>query len=401
MLIKKILHCYITLAFIFILMLKTGCQPDNKIIPGAERIDAYSHLVEGKKLGIVANQTSLIGQTHLVDSLLSLGIEITMIFSPEHGFRGDQDDGALIQNEIDHRTGIPVKSLYQESKKPDPDDFYNIDLVLFDIQDVGTRFYTYISTLHYMMMACAENNTGLIVLDRPNPNGFYIDGPILEPAFRSFVGMHEVPIVYGMTIGEYALMINGEGWLGNDLKCDLEVITCQNYDHNSKYQLPVKPSPNLPNMNSIYLYPSTCLFEGTVISEGRGTDFPFEVFGHPDLQNCSFTFIPESKPGAATNPKLLGKKCYGVDLRKYRELGDERPGRIDLSWLLFAYNNFPDKENFFTDYFEKLAGTASLRTRIIKGMTEQEIRETWKDGLKDFQKTRKKYLLYPDFDISP
>jgi len=387
-----------TLAIIFLLMLKTGCQSENIIIPGAERTEAYLHLIRGKKLGIVANQTSLIGQTHLVDSLLSLGIEITCIFSPEHGFRGDQNDGAMIRDEIDPGTGIPVKSLYQESKKPDPADFHGIDLVLFDIQDVGARFYTYISTLHYMMMACAENNTGLVVLDRPNPNGFYIDGPMLEPEFRSFVGMHEVPTVYGMTIGEYALMINGEGWLGNDLKCDLEVITCRNYDHNSKYQLPVKPSPNLPNMNSVYLYPSTCLFEGTVISEGRGTDYPFEVFGHPDLQNCSFTFIPESKPGAATNPKLLGKKCYGVDLRKYRELGDERPGRINLSWLLFAYNNFPDKENFFTDYFEKLAGTASLRAQIIKGMTEQEIRESWQDGLKNFQKTRKKYLLYPDFN---
>jgi uncharacterized protein YbbC (DUF1343 family) len=379
-------------------MFKTGCQGEERIIPGAERTDLYLSLLTGKKVAIVANQTSLIGSTHLVDSLVSLDIDIRRILSPEHGFRGDQPDGALIGNGTDKITGILIKSLYGGTNKPDSSALNDIDLVIFDIQDVGLRFYTYISTLHYVMQACAEYNIPLILLDRPNPNGFYIDGPILEPEYTSFVGMHEVPVVYGMTIGEYAGMINGEGWLGDSLKCDLDVIPCQNYTHNSKYHLPVKPSPNLPNMNSIYLYPSTCLFEGTMVTEGRGTDFPFEVFGHPDLQNCSFTFIPESKPGAAANPRYLGEKCYGVDLREFRASGDERPGKIDLSWVIFAYNNYPDKEHFFTSYFETLAGTASLRQQIIMGMTGEEIRKTWKEGLEEFQKKRGKYLLYPDFN---
>ncbi|KPK82939.1 MAG: hypothetical protein AMS27_13565 [Bacteroides sp. SM23_62_1] len=379
------------------MMLKTGCQQEGNIIPGAERTDLYLNLLSGKRVAIVANQTSMIGQTHLVDSLVFLGIDIRRIFSPEHGFRGDQDDGALVSNGADIRTGIPIKSLYQESKKPDSSDLNDVDLIIYDIQDVGLRFYTFISTLHYVMQACAENGKPLLVLDRPNPNGFYTDGPILEPEFRSFVGMHEVPVVYGMTIGEYARMINGEGWIGDTLFCDLKIIPCHNYTHDSKYHLPIKPSPNLPNMNSIYLYPSTCFFEGTVVTEGRGTDYPFEIFGHPDLQNCSFTFTPESKPGAATNPRYLGEKCYGVDLREYRLSGDDRPGKIDLSWVIFAYNNYPDKENFFTSYFEKLAGTATLREQIIAGMTAEAIRETWKEGLEEFQQIREKYLLYPDF----
>jgi uncharacterized protein YbbC (DUF1343 family) len=393
----KLMRITIIFLITFALMLKTGCQTDKKIIPGAERTDAYLSLISGNSVAIAANQTSMIRNVNLVDSLISLGINVVKIFSPEHGFRGNADDGALISDTEDPKTGIMIRSLYNESKKPDKSDMENVDFVIFDIQDVGVRFYTFISTLHYIMEACAENNKKLIVLDRPNPNGFYIDGPLLEPEYKSFVGMHEVPIVYGMTIGEYAMMINGEGWLNNGLKCNLTVIPCANYDHTSKYDLPVRPSPNLPTMNGIYLYPSICLFEGTALSVGRGTDFPFEVFGHPDLQDCSFTFVPEPKTGADTNPLLKGQVCRGVDLRYLRDLGHERPGRIDLQWLFFAYSHFPDKSKFFNDYFEKLAGNNILRKQIIMGMTESEIRETWKEDLEKFKLIREKYLLYPDF----
>lgn len=393
----KLLPFSITFIITFVLMLKTGCQTDKQIIPAAERTDAYLSLISAKRVAVVANQTSMIGNVHLVDSLISLGINVVKIFSPEHGFRGDVDDGVLISDSEDPKTGIMIRSLYKESKKPDKSDLEDIDVVIFDIQDVGVRFYTYISTLHFMMEACAENNKKLIVLDRPNPNGFYIDGPVLEPEYRSFVGMHEVPIVYGMTIGEYAMMINGEGWLSNGLKCNLTVIQCANYDHTSKYDLPARPSPNLPTMNGIYLYPSLCLFEGTALSVGRGTDFPFEVFGHPDLQDCSFTFIPEPKPGADTNPLLKGQVCRGMDLRYLRDTGHDRPARIDLQWLMFAYSHFPDKTKFFNDYFEKLAGNNILRKQIIMGLSEDEIRETWKEDLEKFKPVRGKYLLYPDF----
>lgn len=394
---KQILHFSISFIIAFILMFKTGCQTDDRIIPGAERTDAYFPLISGKKVAIAANQTSMVGSVHLVDSLMATGINIVRIFSPEHGFRGDVDDGELIEDEIDLRTGIQIRSLYQESTKPDKTDLEDIDIVIFDIQDVGIRFYTFISTLHYIMEACAERDKELIILDRPNPHGFYIDGPVLEPEYRSFVGMHEVPLVYGMTIGEYAMMINGEGWLSGGLKCNLTVIPCRNYDHLSKYDLPIKPSPNLPTMNGIYLYPSIAFFEGTVLSAGRGTDFPFEVFGHPDLTGCSFTFIPESKPGADTNPVLKGQICHGVDLRILRNLGHERKPGLDLQWLMFAYSHFPDTSKFFNAYFEKLAGNSILRKQIIMGLTEDEIRESWKEDLEKFQVIREKYLLYKDF----
>jgi uncharacterized protein YbbC (DUF1343 family) len=392
------LYFSLTFAITFFLMLKTGCQPDNRIIPGAERTNEYLPMISDKKVALAANQTSMIGPVHLLDSLISLGIDVVRIFSPEHGFRGDVDDGALVRDEFDNRTGIQIRSLYQENVKPDKSDLEDIDIVIFDIQDVGVRFYTFISTLHYIMQACAENNTSLVLLDRPDPHGFYIDGPVLEQEFTSFVGMHKVPIVYGMTIGEYAMMINGEGWLGEGLTCNLTVIPCEHYDHLSKYDLPVKPSPNLPTMNSIYLYPSLCFFEGTVLSVGRGTDFPFEVFGHPDLTNCSFAFIPESKPGADTDPVLKGEQCYGIDLRNFRDLGHERPAKLDLQWLMFAYAQFPDKNKFFNAYFEKLAGNSILRKQIIMGLTEDEIRESWKEDLEKFQVVRRKYLLYKDFN---
>jgi uncharacterized protein YbbC (DUF1343 family) len=394
---KQILHFSVTFIIAFALMLKTGCQTDKPVITGAERTEVYLPMINGKKIAVAANQTSMIGSVHLADSLVSCGIDIVRIFSPEHGFRGNEDDGALVKDGIDQKTGIQIRSLYQESKKPDKSDLEDIDIVIFDIQDVGIRFYTFISTLHYIMEACAENGKSLIVLDRPNPHGFYIDGPVLKPEYRSFVGMHEVPLVYGMTIGEYAMMINGEGWLSGGLKCNLTVIPCANYDHLSKYDLPVRPSPNLPTMNGVYLYPSLAFFEGTVLSVGRGTDFPFEVFGHPDLTGCSFTFIPESRPGAETNPVLKGQECKGVDLRYLRDLGHERPARIDLQWLMFAYSHFPDTGEFFNDYFEKLAGNDILRKQIIMGLTEDEIRESWKEDLEKFKTVREKYLLYKDF----
>ncbi len=394
---KQILHFSVTFIIAFVLMLKTGCQTDKPVIPGAERTEVYLPMINGKKIAVAANQTSMTGSVHLVDSLVSCGIDVVRIFSPEHGFRGNEDDGALVKDGIDQKTGIQIRSLYQESKKPDKSDLEDIDIVIFDIQDVGIRFYTFISTLHYIMEACAENSKSLIVLDRPNPHGFYIDGPVLKPEYRSFVGMHEVPLVYGMTIGEYAMMINGEGWLSGGLKCNLTVIPCVNYDHLSKYDLPVRPSPNLPTMNGVYLYPSLAFFEGTVLSVGRGTDFPFEVFGHPDLAGCSFTFIPESRPGAETNPVLKGQVCRGVDLRYLRDLGHERPARIDLQWLMFAYSHFPYTGEFFNDYFEKLAGNDILRKQIIMGLTEDEIRESWKEDLEKFNTVREKYLLYKDF----
>jgi uncharacterized protein YbbC (DUF1343 family) len=394
---------YFMVFVLFCLSFLLSCshsRGQDDIQTGAERTDLYLPMLQGIKVGIVANQTSVIGSTHLVDSLLSLGGGETMIrkvFSPEHGFRGEAEDGQRIEDQLDAATGLPLVSLYGKNRKPAPEDIGELDAIVFDIQDVGARFYTYISTLFYVMQACAENSKPLILLDRPNPNGFYVDGPMLDTSYRSFVGMHEVPVVYGMTIGEYGQMINGEGWLGNGLICNLEVIPCLNYDHTMLYSLPVNPSPNLPNMNAIYLYPSTCFFEGTVISEGRGTDFPFEVFGHPRLGNAHFAFTPESIPGKSSRPKLKGETCMGMDLRYLRN-STKRDPQINLSWLLFAYENYPDKETFFMPYFEKLAGTARLRQQIMVGMTEDEIRASWSDGLAAFKKIRKKYLLYPDFE---
>ncbi|HEC41763.1 MAG TPA: DUF1343 domain-containing protein [Bacteroides sp.] len=380
------------------LLLFQDCSGQNVVSSGAERTELYLSLLEGKRVGIVANQTSMIGKIHLVDSLNALGSKVTRIwkvFSPEHGFRGKAEYGEMVEDGIDTETGLPVVSLYGRNRKPSDSDLENLDIVLFDIQDVGVRFYTYISTLFYVMQACAENGLELILLDRPNPNGFYVDGPMLEPEFSSFVGMHNVPVVYGMTIGEYCKMINGEGWLGDGLSCELTIIPCGNYNHRSRYSLPVPPSPNLPTMNSIYLYPSTGFFEGTVISEGRGTDSPFEVFGHPDLRACDFTFTPESRPGASANPKLKGELCLGKDLRYLRDSSEQFAG-LNLSWLIFAYQNFPDKENFFIPYFENLAGTAKLRQQIVDGLSEDEISASWQEDLEAFKKIRQKYLIYPD-----
>ncbi|MBK7171758.1 MAG: DUF1343 domain-containing protein [Bacteroidales bacterium] len=367
----------------------------NLVIPASYRMNEYLPMLTGQKIGLVGNHTSMVGKTHLVDTLLSRGIKIEKIFSPEHGFRGNAADGALIDNETDSKTGIPVVSLYGDHKKPKPEDMKGINIMIFDIQDVGCRFYTYISTLTYVMEACAENNIPLILLDRPNPNGYFIDGPVLEPAFTSFVGLHPVPIVYGMTIGEYALMVNGEKWLKNGIHCKLVVIECRKYSHSTRYQLPVRPSPNLPGMNSIYLYPSLCLFEGTVVSIGRGTDFPFEIYGHPDLKSGNMAFTPIPISGVSDKPPLEGIECHGFRLSE--EVARlKHQGEVNLDWLIKAYTELNMNSRFFIPYFDKLAGTDKLRKQVMEGMSEEAIRESWQKDLTHFKKTRNKYLLYPD-----
>jgi len=382
------------IAFSIFIFTSSSCIGDERQpIPGANQLELYKNIIEGKSVAVVANQTSMIGSTHLVDKLLSIEINIKVIFSPEHGFRNLADAGEIINNGKDPETGIPLISLYGSHLKPTSQDLSGIDVVIFDIQDVGTRFYTYISTLHYIMESCAENHVKCLVLDRPNPNGFYFDGNILDTAYSSFVGMDPVPVVHGMTVGEYAGMINGEGWLKNGISCDLVVIKCKNYSHKTLYDLPVKPSPNLPNQTSVYLYPSICFFEGTAISLGRGTSFPFQVFGSPDLPDKGFSFIPESVPGAK-NPPLLGIKCFGTDLRDAIEKKLVPKPELNLDWLISAYYEFPRKDKFFTSYFDVLAGGPVLREQIQKGMTSEQIRETWKEGLARFSKIRQKYLLY-------
>lgn len=367
--------------------------------PGAWNTDAYLPLLRGKKVALMVNHSSLIGQTHLVDSLLSSGVQIAKIFAPEHGFRGDAADGEQIADGMDLATGLPVISLYGKKKKPTQADLDGIDLVIFDIQDVGVRFYTFTSALSYLMEACAEFNVPLMVLDRPNPLGFYVDGPVLEPAFKSYVGLHPIPVVYGMTIGEWAAMVNGEGWLENGVQCSLTIIPCENYDHNTRYELPVPPSPNLPNMRAVYLYPSLCFFEGTEISVGRGTAIPFQCFGAPQLQYGDFFFTPQPNAGSKYPPHK-GQQCRGVDLSALPVDTLKNRTAIQLSYLLTAYNNYADKSSFFleTGYFEKLAGTAELRKQIKAGMTEHEIRNSWQPGINRFKKIRNKYLLYPDFE---
>lgn len=368
------------------------------ILTGAEQTDKYVPLLKEKNVAVVANHTTNINGSHLVDSMLSLGVKIKTIFSPEHGFRGTADAGEHVKNYIDKKTGLPVISLYGNSKKPNLNDLDHIDIVVFDLQDVGVRFYTYISTMHYMMEACAEKNVELLILDRPNPNGFYIDGPVLDTTFSSFVGMHPVPIVHGMTIGEYAQMINGEGWLKDSLQCKLSIIPCANYTHDSLYQLPVNPSPNLQNMLSVYLYPSLGFFEGTSLSVGRGTDFPFQVFGAPDLQNVEFTFTPRSIEGASKYPKHENETCYGVDLRGIDRKQLILNRRINLEWLLFGYQNVSNQENFFNSFFFNIAGNRTLKDQIIAGKTAEEIRESWQPDLNEFKSVRKKYLIYKDFE---
>jgi len=379
-----------TLFILFYLFLKI-VETNAQIIPAAHRTNIYVPMLKDKNVGIVTNHTGLIENSHLVDSLLSLNVKIKAIFCPEHGFRGDKDAGLTIENSTDVKTGIKIISLYGDRKKPTAVDLRNIDILLFDLQDVGVRFYTYISTMHYIMEAAAENQKRVIVLDRPNPNGFYIDGPVLDMAFTSFVGMHPIPVVYGMTIGELALMLNGEGWLKNKIKCSLTVIECENYTHTSRYILPVPPSPNLPNMESVYLYPSLGFFEGTVVSEGRGTNFPFQIYGHPLLKDFPFEFTPTSMPGA-NQPKSKNVRCYGEDLRNTL-IAKGETSELSLVYLILAYQRLK-LPNFFNSYFRYLAGNDKLQKQIENGIDIEEIRASWSDDLDRFKLLREKYLLY-------
>jgi len=368
----------------------------GKITPAAEQLNRYLPLLKNKHVALVVNHSSLTAQGHLVDTLLKHGIKVKKIFAPEHGFRGKSDAGAHVKSSHDRKTGLPIISLYGKHKKPTRRDLKGIDLILFDIQDVGVRFYTYLSTLHYIMEAGAEQQIPVIVLDRPNPNAHYIDGPVLQKKYRSFVGLHPVPIVYGMTIGEYAGMINGERWLKGRKQVKLTVIPIANYTHKSIYSLPVKPSPNLPNDRSIVLYPSLAFFEGTVISAGRGTTKPFQLYGDPKYQIQKFSFTPKSRPGAKY-PKFKGKRCYGVDLSR-TDLKKERAKQyIDLSYLQDAYTHYPDKKHFFLKnrFIDRLAGSDKLRKQIGSGMSAENIRKSWKKDLEKFKKIRSKYLLYP------
>ncbi|MBB4079868.1 uncharacterized protein YbbC (DUF1343 family) [Lewinella aquimaris] len=365
--------------------------------PAAFYPDRYLPELEGKTLGLVVNQTSTVENTHLVDTLLALGQDVRRIFAPEHGFRGDADAGAQIKDGVDVRTGLPIRSLYGSNKKPTEQDLADIDLIVFDIQDVGARFYTYISTLHYVMESAARYGKPVLVLDRPNPNGHYVDGPIRQPGFESFVGLDPIPVVHGLTVGEYARMVNGEEWLGEGLQCELTVIPAPGYTHSTVYQLPVPPSPNLPNQRSIYLYPSLCFFEGTALSVGRGTDRQFQLYGHPALASAPDTFTPRPGPGAA-DPKLNGQLCRGFDLSN-AEAGTYRGSQLDLSPVLSTYRILTDQGvTFFTrpDFFDLLAGTDSLRKMIEAGRSEAEIRESWEAGLAAYRAMRSGYLLYPE-----
>lgn len=386
-------------SLLFIIILLSACnssiiKANNEIRTGADQTEAYLPLLQGKSVGIVANHTSLIQKTHIVDSLLSKGIKITKIFSPEHGFRGNEDAGANIKDGKDIKTGLPIISLHGKTKKPLPEHLKGIEVMLFDIQDVGVRFYTYISTMHYVMEACAENNIPLIILDRPNPNGDYVNGPVLDPKFSSFVGKHPIPVVHGLTVGELAQMINGEKWLNNEVNCKLQIIPCANYTHLTSYDPPVKPSPNLPNLQSIRLYPSLCFFEPTQISIGRGTLQPFQIVGYPGNESGSFSFTPASIPGMSTDPKHKGIECRGEDLSSCSNRN------FDLSFLYRYYHSYPDTAAFFTNarFFDLLAGSNQLRTQLIAGKTVDEISTSWKTKLDEYKIKRKKYLLYPDFE---
>ncbi len=377
-------------------VMSSAVEAELEVIPAAENVAVYYDLLKDKKVGMVVNQTSMISNKHLVDSLIELNVDVRKIFAPEHGFRGEADAGEVIKDGVDTKTGLPLISLYGKKKKPANEDLDGLEVIVFDIQDVGARFYTYISSLHYVMEACAENEIDLVVLDRPNPNGHYIDGPILEKEFSSFVGMHPVPVVYGMTIGEYAQMINGEGWLSDGVKADLTVIQNSNYTHDTYYELPIKPSPNLPNIQSIFLYPSLCFFEGTHVSVGRGTNSQFQVIGHPKFQYGTHSFKPVSMAGAKY-PKHENTLCTGIDLRKETKGKLFDYGRMNLSYLIAAYNDLSAQNlDFFLDnnFFEKLAGTDALRKQIKGGLSEDEIRLTWSDGLEKFKTMRAKYLIY-------
>ncbi len=396
-------------ALLFFVFAASGCvfssssrTGDKEIITGADQTEKYVPYLKGKRVGMVVNPTSIIGTKASVDSLLSLGVNIVKVFGPEHGFRGDASAGVSVEDSKDSKTSIPIISLYGKNHKPSKESLADVDVMVFDIQDVGARFYTYIATMHRVMEACAENGKEMLILDRPNPNGYFVDGPVLDMQLKSGIGMHPVPIAHGMTVGEFARMINGEGWLANGVKCKIKVIPVANYRHDMLYTLPVNPSPNLNTQQSIMLYPSVCLFEGTIISQGRGTHFPFTVLGNPDLKGkYSFSFTPVSIKGMSETPLHMNKTCYGLDLRKYDINKLVKSRQINLKWLIELYAAYPDKEKFF-DYkqskemgnFDKLAGTTLLKEQIVAGLPEAQIRKTWEPELKKFKETRKKYLLY-------
>lgn len=405
------MHIFVRLSFLAYLLFFAGCttgQPaeisasapalvreNEPLQVGAEQVDQYVPGLMGKRVGAVVNATSRVGNRHLVDTLLALGVQVRRIFSPEHGFRGTADAGEAVQDDRDTRTGLPIVSLYGSHKKPSPEDLAGLDVVLFDLQDVGARFYTYLSTLHYVLEACAENGIPVILLDRPNPNGHFVDGPVLDPRFASFVGMHPIPVVHGMTLGELARMINGEGWLKDGIHCGLSVVPCKGYTRGMPYALPVPSSPNLPDMRAVYLYPSLCFFEGTVVSVGRGTEAPFQLYGVPGLAATGFQFVPVPRIGAR-HPLYEGKTCNGYDLRTLDPDQIRRSGRIDLHYLLDLYREYPDTAGFFlpNHFFDKLAGTDQLRLQIRQGWQEEKIRRSWEPGLQNFMKKREPYLIY-------
>ncbi len=386
---KKLLF----LALILSLSLPAAAQ---ELKTGAESTEDYLPLLKGKKVAVLTNQTGIIGKSHLVDSLVSLKVNIVAILSPEHGFRGDADAGEHVSSSVDQKTGIPIKSLYEgNTGKPSSDLMKTIDVLVYDLQDVGVRFYTYLTTMARMMEACAENKVKMIVLDRPNPIGFYVDGPILDMKYKSGVGWLPIPTVHGMTLGELAMMINGEKWLTNGIQCNLTVVKCKNYTHATLYKLPVKPSPNLPDMRSIYLYPSTCYFEATPVSLGRGTNVPFQIYGHPNMKGYDFKFTPRSIPGAKTPPQL-NRECYGVDLSKKPSVEEINKAGINLEYVIDAYNNLNLDDHFFRSFFELLIGRDYVRKMIKEGKSATEIKAMWADDVAKFKIQRKPYLLYPE-----
>jgi uncharacterized protein YbbC (DUF1343 family) len=372
------------------------------IITGADQTGEYLSYLKGKRIGMVVNQTSIIGNKLSVDSLLSLGINVTTVFGPEHGFRGNASNGAFVNDEVDAKTGLRIVSLYGQKRKPSKEDLDAIDLLIFDFQDVGCRFYTNINTLADVMSACAEHNKELLILDRPNPNG-YVDGPVLDMSLSSGIGRFPIPMTHGMTIGEFALMLNGEGWLENKVKCKIKVIKVANYSHDMLYTLPVNPSPNLNTQQAVLLYPSVCWFEGTTLNHGRGTYMPFTVFGSPELKGIyEFSYVPKSIPGMSENPLHKDKVCYGLDLRNYDAKALHKRGKINLQWLFELYNAYPDKSKFFSTVqgsvignFYSLSGTKLLKEQVEKGVSEEEIRKSWEPQLSQYKEMRKKYLLYP------
>jgi len=404
---KKIVQLFLALLCLFLFestrTKEEKVKAKEQIITGADQTEKYLPYLQGKRVAVLANPTTIIGKKHLVDSLLAKGVNIVKVFGPEHGFRGKASAGVKVSDEKDPATGVPVVSLYGNKRKPTKADLANVDLMIFDIQDVGCRFYTYINVLSHIMEACAENNKELLILDRPNPNGYLVDGPILDMKYKSGIGMFPIPIAHGMTIAEFAQMINGEGWLPNKLKCKLRIIQVANYKHDLPYTLPVAPSPNLNTQQAIMLYPSTCLFEGTALNHGRGTYFPFTVFGSPLLKGkYSFSFTPVSIPGMAETPLHMNKECFGLDLRQYDINQLRKTKRINVQWMKELYAAFPEKEKFFDRSqsnqmgdINKLAGNALFKEQIMKGTPDKEIYASWEPGLSKYKTMRKKYLLYP------